>query len=169
MGAGAGEGAGMRVATGTYTGDGNDNRGITGVGFQPEVVIVKGAGPGLGAATLVIRTDTMAGDLSRHGAAAVAANQIQSLDADGFTLGTAAEVNSSGNTFWWIALADGGQGDLVTGSYTGNGGSSRAISGLGIAPTMVWLVPASQDYPHYLTAAMVESRVPVTNAATDGW
>ncbi|MCK5618001.1 MAG: DNRLRE domain-containing protein, partial [Candidatus Krumholzibacteria bacterium] len=32
----------MRLATGTYTGDGNNNTPITGVGFRPDVVIVKG-------------------------------------------------------------------------------------------------------------------------------
>ena len=32
---------GIRVASGTYTGNGTDNRTITGVGFQPDAVIVK--------------------------------------------------------------------------------------------------------------------------------
>jgi len=31
-----------QMVTGTYTGDGADNRAITEVGFQPDVVIVKG-------------------------------------------------------------------------------------------------------------------------------
>ena len=32
---------GAWMLTGTYTGDGTDNRPITGLGFQPDVVIVK--------------------------------------------------------------------------------------------------------------------------------
>ena len=52
----AGAFPGTRVATGTYTGNATDNRSITGVGFSPNVVIVKAATADLG----VISTTTMA-------------------------------------------------------------------------------------------------------------
>ena len=31
----------MKISTGQYTGNGVDDRAITGIGFQPELVIVK--------------------------------------------------------------------------------------------------------------------------------
>ncbi len=53
--------AATRLATGNYTGNGTDDRAITGLGFQPDVVIVKGDV----AETAVMRTSTMAGDASK--------------------------------------------------------------------------------------------------------
>ena len=47
-----------QMRTGSYVGDGLDNRRITGVGFQPAVVLIK-ADTGQNA---VMRTSTMAGD-----------------------------------------------------------------------------------------------------------
>ena len=78
---------GIRVASGSYTGTGVDNRAITGVGFQPDVVIVK-SDDNSGVAE--IRTSTMAGDNTKPmtGNTALTANLIQSLTSDGFTLGT---------------------------------------------------------------------------------
>ena len=54
---------GMRVKSGTYTGTGLA-RSITGVGFQPDVVIVDGVNGG--AANAVIRTSTMANPDSKE-------------------------------------------------------------------------------------------------------
>src|SRR6185503_18736024 len=36
-----GQGTPFQIQTGYYIGDGNDNRTVTGVGFQPDVVLVK--------------------------------------------------------------------------------------------------------------------------------
>ena len=74
----------MLTAIGTYAGNGVNATGITGVGFQPDFVLVKG-----GANIAVLRTSSMAGDLSKAmaGATALAANLVESLDADGFTVG----------------------------------------------------------------------------------
>ena len=72
---------------GNGTGNGADNRAITGLGFTPDLVIIKArTDPQVG----VIRTSTMVGDLSKEltGGTALVANEIQSLDANGFTIGT---------------------------------------------------------------------------------
>src|SRR5919109_1842946 len=81
----AGSFTGLRLATGSYTGNGTDNRSITGIGFQPDVVIVKGNAFGVA----VLRSSTMSGDASKPlaGTTALTANLIQSLDTNGFTLG----------------------------------------------------------------------------------
>ena len=106
-----------QVQSGSYTGDGTDNRAITGLGFQPDVVIVKTDGQ-----VAVIRTSTMASDLSKEmtGATTAAANQVQSLGSDGFTVGTDAAVNGNGNPYHWMAFKA-RSGVLKVGSYTGNG------------------------------------------------
>src|SRR3954447_20449763 len=92
---------GIRVASGSYTGNGTDNRAITGVGFQPDVVMVK-SDDNSGVAE--IRTSTMAGDATKPmtGNTALTANLIQSLDSNGFTIGGGGgsnPVNKSGSTF----------------------------------------------------------------------
>jgi hypothetical protein len=80
---------------GTYVGNGVDNRAITGLGFRPEVVIIRGSTTGVGA---VLRSAAMVGDASKIIAIgqALVTDHIQSLDADGFTSGTSADVNGAG-------------------------------------------------------------------------
>ena len=100
------------IAVGTYTGDATDNRAITGVGFQPNIVIVKN---GSAANAAVLRTSDFVGDSSAvFSGTAPVANQIQSFDADGFTVGTAANVNQNGSTFWWIAFKSGNHNVPIT-------------------------------------------------------
>ena len=124
----------MRLVTGCYTGDGIDGRQITGVGFQPDVVIIKSqqSRPG------IIRTSTMAGDAAKvlTSAGSLQANRIESLDADGFTLGSNQDVNQSGWTYCWVAMKTGS--DLVLGSYVGDGSDDRSITGVGFQP--VWVI-----------------------------
>ncbi|MDH3197154.1 MAG: DNRLRE domain-containing protein, partial [Candidatus Krumholzibacteria bacterium] len=123
----------MQVATGWYNGTGV-NRAIAGAGFQPDVVIVKGTN-GL---TSVIKTATLPGNLSKPlgNATAVYSGRILSLDADGFTVGTAAEVNWSSVRYDWVALRA-APGELVVGSYPGDGADDRPIGGLGFLPGYV--------------------------------
>jgi len=134
-------GSGMRLATGTYTGNGIDNRAITGVGFQPDVVMVK-----ISTATSgVIRTSTMAGDASKPLTllGALQPNMAQSLDADGFTVGTDTRVNGSGSTYYWVAMKAGAE--LKLGTYVGNGADNRSITGVGFQPDWVMTLGAGDD------------------------
>ncbi len=92
------------IAVGSYIGNGVDSRAITGIGFQPNVVIIKGDTAQQGC----FRTSDIAGDSALlFGAAAESADRIQSLDIDGFIIGTAAPVNSDTVTYYWIALRAG--------------------------------------------------------------
>jgi hypothetical protein len=117
-----------------------DNRAITGLGFQPEAVIIKA----VTAQYAVMRTSTMSGDLTKAfvGATALQANLIQSLDADGFTIGTDARVNSNGIAYHWIAFKA-MAGEIGFGTYTGDDTDSRDIAGLGFQPDLVFLLPES--------------------------
>jgi hypothetical protein len=123
-----------QMATGTYTGDGLDDRSIAGVGFQPDVVIIKGNV----AEQVVIRTSTMSGDVSKtlNAGTAFTPDWIQSLDADGFTVGTDARVNQSGIDYYWVAFSA-GSGEMNVGSYVGDGSAGHTINGVGFQPDYV--------------------------------
>ena len=73
------------VATGSYVGDGVGTHTITGVGFQPDLVIIKGD---LDRPTY-FRTATMATNSSKSlgSAEAATSNRIRNFLADGFEIG----------------------------------------------------------------------------------
>jgi hypothetical protein len=127
-----------QMATGSYLGNGTDNRPITGLGFRPDVVIIKGNTNQDG----VIRTSTMSGDASKDlaSASSLTADWIQSLDPDGFTLGKNARVNSKGPNYYWTAFKA-EPGWLTVGSYVGNGGA-LSITGVGFSPEYVMVLSA---------------------------
>lgn len=81
-----------QVVTGTLTGDGTAGRSITGIGFQPELVIVKVDDTGISG---VARSSTMEGGTKAvWGNTGLLGNQITSLDANGFTVGNDIAVNA---------------------------------------------------------------------------
>ena len=90
-----------------YTGNGTDATGITGVGFQPDLVWLKGRS----VAEHHVWTDAVRGGNKQiysnlNYAEASATNRIQSLDSDGFTIGDGALVNQNSATYvaWnWLA------------------------------------------------------------------
>ncbi len=91
------------IDSGTYEGDGNDDRDIA-VGFQPDVVFVKGDLAEVG----YLYTDSMgADDSAPFTFGALAANRIQALEANGFEVGTANEVNSNLADYFWLSLKAG--------------------------------------------------------------
>ena len=131
-----------QVMSGSYTGNGTDNRIITGLGFGPDVVIVKSAA----ARVAVIRTSTMSGDNSKEmvGATALQANRIQSLNTNGFTVGTDATVNNNGVVYYWIAFKA-SSGRMTVGAYTGNGVAGHAVTGVGFSPKLLVFMSSSAN------------------------
>ena len=129
---------GIRVASGSYTGNGSNNRAITGVGFQPDVAIVK-SDDNSGAAQ--IRTSTMTAGNSKPmtGNTALQGNRVQSLDSDGFTVGNNNDVNKNSQTYHWVAMKA-HTGHMALGSYTGNG-TSKSITGVGFSPEYAIVLP----------------------------
>jgi hypothetical protein len=129
------------LATGSFTGNGVDNRTITGVGFTPDVVIVKCDCGQDG----VVRTSTMVGDATKwiSNTGVLVADRIQSLDSGGFTVGTDAQVNASGSVYHWTAMKAGA--NLKVGTYVGNATDNRSISGVGFQPVWVMTLGDGQD------------------------
>lgn len=94
-------GGGAQVAVGSFTGDGTDDRAITGVGFSPVAVFIKA----MGSSYVQVDRFGSTGDMTfQFNTGSTFANYIQSLDADGFTVGSSPWVNINGSTVYWFAI-----------------------------------------------------------------
>ena len=122
------------VVSGTYTGNGTSQ--TVPLGFQPSVVIIKDGTSGITtpvATPMQIRTSTMSltKDMGQSSASATTGtDRITAFTATGFTVGASLHVNNSGRVFHYLALSA-TPGEIVVGSYTGNGTDNRNITGLG--------------------------------------
>jgi hypothetical protein len=169
----------MQLRTGSYFGDGTNGRAITGLGFQPDVVIVMADNfcNGLPGQTYpcgrdtVLRTSTMgAGDISSTGyqyGNPPMSNRIQSLDVDGFTVGEPPDhnapnddttmpyhcANHSGTRYYWTAFRAAG-GELEIGDYVGDNTASRDITGLSFQPDYVLITSAEGERITHRTSLM---------------
>ena len=101
-----------------------------------------------------MRTSSMSGDNSKPMGAntVLTANLVQSLDADGFTIGNDARVNSMGNEFEWIAFKA-GTGELKVDSYLGNGTDNRSVTGVGFQPDYVIVLSGAAEEPVHRSSA----------------
>ena len=139
-----------------YTGTGS-SLALTGVGFQPDFTWIKNRD----AADFYVLTDAVRGVtkyIESNDSVAQVTNveSLKSFDADGFTVGTQAEVNTNTEKYvswnWKAGTTSGISGGDITPSaysinttsgfgvylYTGNGSSTQTIAhGLGVVPTLV--------------------------------
>lgn len=127
------------ILSGSYVGDGTGSHAITGLGFQPDAVMIKikTATPGVTTdAQTVIRTGTMfhVGDNTVKMATppisgtSIVADAINSLDEDGFTVGGDVTVNSDGVIYYWTAFkADQNLTTMSFGEYDGNAPSTQGV------------------------------------------
>ncbi len=90
-----------KFKTTTYTGNGTDNTGITGVGFQPDYVIVHNRTSN----ALAVESDRVdAGDKTQIVRANAATTDIiQAMQSDGFQVGASARSNENLSTFNYMA------------------------------------------------------------------
>lgn len=130
------------IKLGSYTGNATDNRAITGVGFQPLAVFIMGTGNNIKVARFANTGDTS--HLLAN--SADSANLIQSLDSDGFTIGTESPVNTNSQTYYYVAIRS-IPGQVSTGTYTGNASDNRSITGLGLNPEAMILKGANNAFP----------------------
>ena len=144
----------LQIKVGTYTGDGVDGTNITGVGFRPDLVIVKG-----GANFAVFRTKEMTGDATGYLGTNIAllADAIQEILNDGFQVGTHATVNAAATTYYYIAIrGTAGQNYFRTGKYTGSGVDARDFTtgGLGFIPDYVAISADAAQNKVFRTSTM---------------
>lgn len=121
---------------GTYAGNATNPHAITGLGFQPDLLILANSSA---TARCQFRTsDGAANSLDTFGAAGGITSQgVVSLDSDGFTLGTNGGCNGAGTTFYYLAIKAAAN-VLKTLTYTGNGLDNVSITGAGFQPQNVW-------------------------------
>lgn len=125
---------------GSYTGNGT-SQSITGVGFQPAVLLIKSEN----SYAAVVSTSSMTSGYSKvlTGTSKTATGHVSSLDADGFGVGSSNQVNKSGVAYNFVAWED--DAALNVGSYTGDPGSVS----VGYRPGMVWLLGDENAWPDY--------------------
>jgi len=134
-----------QIATGSYTGNGG-TQSISGIGFQPDVVMLKGDRGGGG----LYKTNTMAaGDSVDIAGNPTITTGITSLDATGFTLGASALGNENLTVYRWTAWKN-KSGNISTFSYVGDGTDNRLIShGLGGVPVCCIVGAITTNKPIY--------------------
>lgn len=152
----------FEMQQGFYTGNNVSSRAIDGLGFKPDLVIIKGDNASLS----VFRTALMSNTLPL-GAGGAVANAVNNLDADGFTIGNDASVNSSGVVYQWQAFGgaynpktNSGASDFAIGTYYGNGITGRGISALPWEPSMVTMTRDGTNAANWKNTAM-----PTTSSA----
>jgi hypothetical protein len=176
-----------------YTGDGVNGRAVTGVGFQPDMVWVKGR------STV---SNHVLNDVLRGGSRTLFPNTIEaeyydpdafvkSFTSDGFTVGSLGGVNGSGATYvGWSWKANGSGSSNTAGSitstvsanttsgfsivtWTGNGADASIGHGLGVVPSMVIqkFRSAVSNWSVYTSTTGVGKRLKLNSTdavATDG-
>jgi len=154
----------------TYRGTGAA-QSVSGLGFSPDLVWIKNRTVGYN--HLLSNTVTgITNFLNSNTTSAEFSSSVLTLssDADGFSLGTAAASNGSGNSM--VAWAwDAGENNAPTGhssvTYTGSG-STQSIKGLGFSPDLVWIKGRNLAQSHNLVDSVrgdnLRLRSDVTNA-----
>jgi hypothetical protein len=110
------------MTVGNYTGNGGFNRSITGVGFQPELVMVLGDTAQRAALRATGMSRTYQWDDGTGTTTGVTA-----FGADGFTVSNSAMVNTNGVGYHYIAFNDVAN-SIDVGSYAGNSTDNRTIA-----------------------------------------
>ena len=118
------------MKVGTYNGNGT-TQSITGLGFQPELVILMGNNAQRAAARYSGAARTYGFDASTGVTTGVTA-----FGADGFTVGAAAEANANGVAYHYVAFNDFAN-SISVGSYTGNNTDDRVMATPNFQPEFV--------------------------------
>lgn len=142
----------LQIKVGTYTGNGTA-REITGVGFEPDFIIVKG-----GANDAVVMTKRMVRSncsyLSR--ASADVTTGIIQIANDGFYVGTGVTANENLTVYYYLAIKGSSSQSLRTGKYIGTGADDRNYTGglLDFTPDLVWIKDTAAQGGFYRTSDM---------------
>lgn len=166
---------GGTFAQGSYTGNVTAGTNITGLGFQPDTVVIKNST----SATAnnrrsIIYTDKHFGNLASYlsDSVADATNMVQGMVTDGFTLGAGSNTNESGTTMYWFAFGGApafgnvsGSFTMAQGTYTGNG-AARSLTGTGFAPDLVLIKDNAANHAVFRIRQMSGNATAYLSAAT---
>ena len=149
--------ANFNMRVGYYVGTGAAKT-ISGLGFQPSLVIIKASTT---AGVAVFKSSAMAANATAYFSATAddTATNI-SYRTDGFTVGTLANVNSVNVLYRWIAFSGSdctATGYLCVGTYTGTGVATRTIT-TGFQPDMIMAKRSTAVATHFQTASMAANR-----------
>lgn len=148
-------GGGFSIKTGYYIGNGT-TRSVTDVGFQPQLIIIKAD---TAAGAMVWKSSAMAASVTTYLGVATADNTETeiTLDADGFTVSAALEVNTSNVRYTYAAFYDSNNcsvsGKMCVGSYVGDGASTKAVT-TGFQPDLVWSKRSTAIAGSFRTSSM---------------
>ena len=118
------------MKVGTYSGNGT-SQSLTGFGFSPELVIVMGNNAQRAASRFSGMSRTFGFDASTG-----VTTGVTSLNADGFSVGAAAEANAGGVAYHYVAFNDYAN-SIDVASYAGNNTDNRNLATLGFQPEFV--------------------------------
>jgi hypothetical protein len=145
--------ANFSMQSGYYMGTGTSGRTITGLGFQPNLVMIKSS---TAAGVMVFKTSAMA--LSTTAFTSATADNTGTnitFTSDGFTVGTLANVNTANVLYYWTAFTGSdcsATGNFCVGSYTGNGTNPRTIT-VGFQPSFVMIKRSTAVSGNFRTAS----------------
>ncbi len=142
-----------QTLTGKYTGDGNSTQSISGLGAQPDVLLVipSTGGSASGEIQTWLHSSTMGsdevkfttgGDLVANG---FKTGYLSSIDSDGFTVDS--KSNVLGTEYYYVAFSD-NDGSITTGTFTGSTSTQNIATGY--EPAMVWVWADNVSSPDYV-------------------
>jgi hypothetical protein len=122
---------------GSYVGTGSALT-ISSLAFQPDAVLIKSAA----ATSMYVKISTMPANTSKkYTSTSGVTDAIKTFTSNGFTLGTNADVNTSGVTYYFYAFQAGSS--IKVNTYTGNGSSPRTITTSSANISFVMVIPRS--------------------------
>lgn len=126
---------------GSYTGNGS-TQSISGLGFDPEAVIIKSSGN----TTAFIKTSYMTGTNSRgfSSTGGFVTNAITGFGTAAFSIGANAGVNTNGTVYYFYAFKS--SNVVKIGTYTGNGSANRNVASTGGANTKFVIIIPETTY-----------------------
>ncbi len=150
-------------AIGAFQGNGIDDRDITGVPFQPDLVFARR----VSGAHIALRTSAYSGDLSGGLGSGIgdSSNAIQEFSTNGFQVGTGATVNTANTITRWFSFKVGS--NFSVGSYTGNGIVDREIGAVGFQPDLVWVKSSGINAGVHRSSSLVGDVSQSFNAAAN--
>lgn len=138
------------INVGSYVADGEPGMIVSGIGFEPALVLVRRANAG-GAVWRSIAHEE--GVSSFFNDAVDTSDAIVGFERDGFRVGSHDYVNAFPSTYHYVAFRD-APSHLQMGTYVGDGRNNRDVTGIGFQPDYVWIKNAADSRPVHRTSSV---------------